>query len=40
MLRMSDPYADGNGSQNGLNFDPYADGKCKILMEAQSILGP
>jgi len=25
--RISDPYADGNGTQNRLNFDPYADGK-------------
>jgi len=29
--RMSDPYADGNGSQNRPIYDPYADGKCQNL---------
>ena len=37
---MSDPYADGNGSQNWLMSDPFADGKREIWPEVGSILGP
>jgi len=37
---MSDPYADGNGSQNQRMSDPCADGMREIWPEVGAILGP